>query len=84
MNKPVEVNTYSIGPIGLMWVVLFALKIMEVITWHWLIVIFFPILAVLGILLVGCIFGAIGFCIYKLAAWCREADILQAKRKAAH
>lgn len=48
------INNNSIGPIGLLWVIFIVLRIMEVITWHWGLVIFFPLLAYLGIIL-GCI-----------------------------
>lgn len=43
------INQSSIGPIGLMWVVLVALKLMAVVDWSWWIVVFFPVLAGLGI-----------------------------------
>lgn len=49
-------NTHvsSIGPIGLMWVVLVTLKLMAIVDWTWWIVVFFPVIAWLGI-------GAISF-----------------------
>lgn len=43
------VNNNSIGPIGLMWVVLFALKLMHVVNWTWWVVVFFPLIAGLSI-----------------------------------
>lgn len=43
------INNNSIGPIGLMWVVLVALKLMAVVDWSWWIVVFFPVLAGLSI-----------------------------------
>lgn len=42
-------SSQSIGPIGLMWVVIVALKLMAVIDWSWWIVVFFPVMAGLGI-----------------------------------
>lgn len=44
----VSVTNNSIGPIGLMWVVIVALKLMAVIDWSWWIVVFFPIMAAAG------------------------------------
>lgn len=43
------INNNSIGPIGLMWVVLVTLKLMAVVDWSWWIVVFFPLLATMGI-----------------------------------
>lgn len=42
-------NVSSIGPIGLMWVVIVAMKLMAVIDWSWWIVVFFPVIAGIGI-----------------------------------
>lgn len=58
IKKQVINNGSFMGDLGLLWVIFIALKVMEIITWPWLVVIFFPILAGLGILLgVACIFG---------------------------
>ncbi|AHK11890.1 hypothetical protein CHOED_030 [Vibrio phage CHOED] len=47
--KTVNVTNNSIGPIGLLWVVVATLKLMAIIDWSWWIVVFFPVLAGLGI-----------------------------------
>lgn len=61
IKKQVINNDSSMRVLGLLWVVFITLKVMEIITWPWLVVIFFPILAGLGILL-----GVAG--IYGIAA----------------
>lgn len=43
------INNNSIGPIGLMWVLLVAFKLMAVIDWSWWIVVFFPVIAGAGL-----------------------------------
>lgn len=49
-------NVSSIGPIGLMWVVLVALKLMAIIDWSWWILVFFPVIAGVSI---AVFFGAL-------------------------
>lgn len=84
MYKQPQVNVNSIGPLGIVWAGVFLLKIMEVITWHWLIVIFFPFLITLAILLGGMIIAIFGASIWKLWKLCTTADKLQGQRGAQH
>lgn len=53
----VHVSNNSIGPIGLMWVVIVALQLMHVIHWSWWVVVFFPIIAGLSIGVLGLAIG---------------------------
>lgn len=53
------INNNSIGPIGLMWVALVILKLMAVVDWSWWIVVFFPVLAGLGITVFLCVIALI-------------------------
>jgi hypothetical protein len=49
IKHTVNVNNRSIGPIGLMWVIITTLKLMAIIDWSWWIVVFFPVIASLGL-----------------------------------
>lgn len=84
MYKQPQINNNSIGPLGLVWAGVILLKIMEVITWHWLIVICFPIIVVGVVLLGGALLAVFVGSIWQLWKYCTTADKLQGQRGAQH
>lgn len=70
IKQTVNVSNRSIGPIGLMWVLIVALKLMAVIDWSWWVVVFFPIIASLGILAFCGVLGVLAGGLVWLA--CRD------------
>lgn len=64
------INNNSIGPIGLMWVVIVALQLMHVIHWSWWVVIFFPIIAGAGVVALALAIGLL--CAGGVALACRN------------
>lgn len=57
-----EVTVNATGPLGFLWVALIVLRLMEVITWHWGVVIFWPVAVVAGILAFAFGIMCLGFC----------------------
>lgn len=68
--QTVKVSNNSIGPIGLMWVVIVALQLMHVIHWSWWVVVFFPLIAGLSITAFALVLGLL--CAGGVALVCRN------------
>lgn len=69
VKQTVNVTNNSIGPLGLMWVVIVALQLMHVIHWSWWVVVFFPIIAGAGVVALALAIGAL--CAGAVALACR-------------
>lgn len=63
-------NNNSIGVFGLLWIVLIVLKLMEVVTWSWGLVIFWPVVPIVLLVLF------LAACAAGLTLWsdCKRAD----------